>query len=42
VQPFVVEEANRLGLVCYDMQLGKLYQPAEPSAAPGPGGIPAT
>jgi hypothetical protein len=28
VQPFVVEEANRLGLVCFDMQLGKLYLPS--------------
>src|SRR5262249_56602971 len=38
VQPFVVEEANRLGLVCYDMQLGKLYQPAEPGSAADGGG----
>jgi hypothetical protein len=25
----VVQEANRLGLVCYDMQLGKLYLPPD-------------
>ena len=28
VQPFVVQEANLLGLVCYDMQIGRLYLPA--------------
>jgi hypothetical protein len=27
VQPFVVSVASELGLVCYDMQLNKLYLP---------------
>lgn len=35
-QPFVVAEANRLGLVCYDMQLGRVYPPVGPGAAPDP------
>ena len=34
VQPFVVSEANRLGLVCYDMQLGQVYLPAASDAEP--------
>ena len=37
VQPFVVEEAGRHGLVCYDMQRGSVYKPAEPGAAAGGG-----
>jgi hypothetical protein len=27
VQPFVISVANELGLVCYDMQINKLYLP---------------
>jgi hypothetical protein len=32
VQPFVVETANRLGLVCYDMQCGGLHLPPDQSS----------
>jgi hypothetical protein len=39
VQPIVVQEANRLGLVCYDMQEGRIYGPLKGlgDARPGHG-----